>query len=267
MPQPILKKLSDAAALAIESNRAGYLVALGRAAGGEERDDGKVRWIMGGSPLDYYNAVVSARLAPGEVEEAIRDSLETMWETGVPGSWHLGPSMEPDDLSYYLEANGFVSQREEIGMAVELRALPQGNPSPAGLVIEAVTDQETLMSWAATLALQGEPGARWLAETLVQIEQEPGAPWRHYLARLDGKPVATATTFTGAGVVGLYSVFPLGEERQQPIGRAICLHALREAQAAGYRVGVVSASPASQPFYAKLGFRDYCRITTYIWAG
>ncbi|MBA2533850.1 MAG: hypothetical protein H0V21_02435 [Rubrobacter sp.] len=37
--------------LAIEQNNLEFLMALGRAAGAEERDDGLVRWAIGGSPI------------------------------------------------------------------------------------------------------------------------------------------------------------------------------------------------------------------------
>jgi hypothetical protein len=37
-------------ALAIEENGAEFLMALGRAARAEERDDGRIRWAIGNSP-------------------------------------------------------------------------------------------------------------------------------------------------------------------------------------------------------------------------
>jgi hypothetical protein len=46
--------------LVIEENGAEFLMALGRAAGAEERDDGRVRWVIGNSPIDYHNCVVEA---------------------------------------------------------------------------------------------------------------------------------------------------------------------------------------------------------------
>src|SRR5438445_13791889 len=51
-----------ALAHAIEENGAEFLLALGRAGGGEERADSLVHWSIGGSPIDYHNAVVRAQL-------------------------------------------------------------------------------------------------------------------------------------------------------------------------------------------------------------
>ncbi|WP_238161280.1 hypothetical protein [Kribbella antibiotica] len=45
---------------AIEDNTAELLMAMGAAGGGSQRDDATARWTIGGSPLDYHNAVVAA---------------------------------------------------------------------------------------------------------------------------------------------------------------------------------------------------------------
>ena len=95
----VLRDTSPASlAHAIEQNAAEFLLTLGRAAGGEERDDGRVRWVIGNCPIDYHNAVVGAALPAEEADRAILESRERMREAGVPGSWHIGPSMRPTDL-------------------------------------------------------------------------------------------------------------------------------------------------------------------------
>ncbi|MGH3144695.1 MAG: hypothetical protein ACRDTR_02730 [Rubrobacter sp.] len=60
---------------AIEENGAGLLLALGRAVGAEERDDGRVSWVIGNCPIDYHNAVARADLEPGEADVVIEASL------------------------------------------------------------------------------------------------------------------------------------------------------------------------------------------------
>ncbi len=49
---------------AIESNGEEFLLKLGRAAGAGERDDGRVRWVTGNSPIDYHDRVVRAPTSP-----------------------------------------------------------------------------------------------------------------------------------------------------------------------------------------------------------
>ncbi len=86
----------DALIHAIEENTAAYLLALGHAGGAEERDDSAIAWTIGGSPLSYHNAVVHANLPPESVDAMIQSSRERMATHGVPGSWHVGPSMRPE---------------------------------------------------------------------------------------------------------------------------------------------------------------------------
>src|SRR6476660_6827687 len=58
-------------ACAVEENAAEFLLALGRAGGGEERAEPQIQWVIGGSPIDYHNAVVRAELAVEQTDEAI----------------------------------------------------------------------------------------------------------------------------------------------------------------------------------------------------
>src|SRR5215210_5046363 len=72
-------------------------MALGRAAGAEVRDDGRVRWVIGNSPIDYHNCVLYADLTEEEADGEIEASLRRMRAHGAPASWHVGPSMRPPD--------------------------------------------------------------------------------------------------------------------------------------------------------------------------
>jgi GNAT superfamily N-acetyltransferase len=56
-------------AKAVEANEAEFLLALGRAGGGEERDDGHVQWTIGGE-LDEYGSVLAGGFGEGPPEAA-----------------------------------------------------------------------------------------------------------------------------------------------------------------------------------------------------
>ena len=253
-------------ALAIEENGAEFLMALGRAAAAEERNDGRVRWAIGNSPIDYHNCVVYADLAQEEADGEIEASLRRMRAHGVPGSWHVGPSMRPPDLGARLIAHGFEYGGDDIGMAVDLSELPNEVPAPDDFVIEQVHDEAGLAAWVEALGSgfgEGPVEAEWVGEMYSRLGFE--GPWRHYLGLLAGEPVATATLFFGAGVAGIYFVCTVERARRRGIGAAVTLAALREVRDLGYSVGVLGSSEMGYPLYRGLGFEEHCRIGLYEW--
>jgi GNAT superfamily N-acetyltransferase len=255
-------------ARAVEANGAEFLLALGRAGGGEERAEPHIQWTIGGSPIDYHNAVVRANLAPEQADAIITESIERLRVYGVPGTWHVGPSMRPADLGTRLIAQGFGYAGDDIGMAADLSALPTTLETPPELIISRVRDDQELAIWTRTLAAgfgEGEREAAWTGEMYRRIGLGDEQPWRHYLGHLHDVAVATASLFLGAGVAGIYFVFTVEEARRQGIGAAITHAALRDAYALGYRVGVLGASELGYSVYQRLGFQEYCRIGIYEW--
>src|SRR5688572_26031634 len=105
---------------AIEDNGAEFLLQLGRAGGGEERK-APAHWIIGGSPIDYHNAVVAAMLNSDTAADTVAESIAVMRRHRVPGCWHVGPSMNPPpDLGEILVEHGFTYAGDDIGMAADL---------------------------------------------------------------------------------------------------------------------------------------------------
>jgi GNAT superfamily N-acetyltransferase len=258
----------SAAALAdaIEENGAEFLMTMGRAGGGEERDDDKLRWTIGGSPIDYHNAVVGANLDATGADAAIDASLAALRAHHVPGTWHVGPGMSPADLGQRLVDRGFIHAGDDVGMAVDLHGL-RSMPLPAGLVISRVRTHDDLAVWVETLGKgfgEGPKEAEWVGTIFSTLGLEH-VSWRHYLGRLDGEPVATASLFLGAGVAGIYFVFTVPEARHRGIGAALTMGPLLEARALGYRISVLGASMMGEPVYRRLGFREYCRIGLFEW--
>jgi GNAT superfamily N-acetyltransferase len=261
---------AGALARAVEENTAEFLLELGRVGGGEQRAGAEVSWTLGGSPIGYHNAVVRAGLAGsgGRADAVVAESVEVMRRHGVPGCWHVGPSMRPADLGERLLAAGFRYDGEEPGMAADLHELREPR-RPDGLSVERVCDEAGLAAWERTLPLgfgEGERESRWVAAMYRRLGYAAeGGPWLHFLARLDGEPVGTCTVYLGAGVAGLYFVMVVPERRGAGIGAAVTAAALRYALGLGYRVGVLGSSEMGRSVYARLGFREYLRTRLYEW--
>ncbi len=122
------------------------------------------------------------------------------------------------------------------------------------------------MELDARPGLRGDPTeAEWVCEMYRRLALGDDGPWRHYLGRLGGEPVATSTLFLGAGVAGIYLVYTAEGVRRRDIGAAMSLAPLLEAREMGYRVGVLEASDMGYPVYSRLGFREYCKSRIYEW--
>jgi len=259
----------DTCMRAIEENTAVFLLSLGRAGGGEERDDTEITWTIGGSPLSYHNAIVRANLTPDTADAAILVSRERLVAHGVPGSWRVGPSMRPNDLGQRLLAMGFTLAGDEPGMAADLHALNEVAPMPEGLIIQRVRDVAETATWAATLNAndfgEGAIESDWVGAMYARLGCGDETPWRHYLGLLHGAPVATSTLFLGAGAAGIYFVSVHPDARRRGIGAALTLAPLRAARELGYRVGVLDASSLGEPVYRRLGFTTCCQISLYEW--
>src|SRR5688572_6863735 len=116
MADRLATNAADDLSHAVEENGAEFLLALGRAGGGEERAEPHIQWVIGGSPIDYHNAVVRADLAPEQADQAIAESIERLQAHTVPGTWHVGPGMRPADLGARLSTHGFTYAGDDIGM-------------------------------------------------------------------------------------------------------------------------------------------------------
>ena len=222
--------------------------------------------LLGGSPIGYHNCVVRAMLAPQDADSAIVSSCELMRAKAVPGSWHVGPSMRPSDLWLRLEAHGFTGAVEP-GMAADLERLPDVE-MPAGLQIERIRSTTDLDSYARVLSLgfgEGAVEAAWLRTMYERIGVD-NKYWQHFLGRLEGRPVATASVLLAAGVAGLYFVNTVPAERGRGFGTAMSRWPLIGAHDMGYRVGVLGSSPMGHGLYEQLGFHDVCEVLVYEWS-
>ncbi|MFK4087469.1 GNAT family N-acetyltransferase [Kribbella sp. NPDC020789] len=242
---------------AIEDNCAELLMAMGAAGGGSQRDDAVARWTIGGSPLDYHNAVVGAG---GDLEQAANESAAELRRHGVPGTWHVGPTLHSPELVDHLTAAGFAYDGGEPGMAVRLDDLRTPAVVP-GLALERITDDAGLAVWARTLGRgfgEGEKEANWVASVYRTLGYAD--PWRHYLATLDDVPVGTITVYLAASVAGVYFVMTVPEARRRGIGAALTHTALTHADT---EYAVLGSSTAGRSVYESLGFQTHCTIDLY----
>jgi len=246
-----------------------FVVALARSPGAEERNDARVQWVIGGSPAAFFNCVVRADLAARDVDETISSSRDRFVARGVPGTWHVDATMRPVDLGQRLVDHGFTHVGDDLGMALDLaRAVPTP-PALPGLTIEPVGDLTGLAEWAAALAAGFEFPAAWGAwffERCRALGFAGPAPWRHWLGRLDGRPVGTATVLVGRAASSLHNISTAPSARRRGVGAALTSAALAEARARGHRLAVLQASELGAPVYRRLGFQSASTTALFRWS-
>jgi len=272
----VLNELSTRALVnAIEANLFAFLPLWRRWPAAAIHDGPDLLWSLTGFPIPLFNSVMRANLARDEVEAAIASVVARGRSRDVPLLWWTGPATRPADLGERLTAGGFVHVEDAPGMAADLRdvrdprELPDGLPPAPGLVVEQVADLATLREWCAAMCAGYEMPAAFgetYYDCLINLGLEAQAPLRHYLGRLEGEPVASATLFLGAGVAGIYDVSTIPAARRRGIGAVMTVHPLQDARADGYRIGILHSSAAGLAMYRRLGFGQYCSIGQYLWA-
>jgi GNAT superfamily N-acetyltransferase len=254
---------------AIEANELERFAHISRRPGGEFHRSAQLTWFLTGIPYLLFNGILSARLSPDDLEGSIARALAPFVARKLPMFWMTGPCTQPTDLGQRLLAAGLSDAGELIGMAADLASVDEDGSAPPGFTIERVRDLRTLKRWVGVLGAGfGYPAEveRSFFTALSALELDARSPLIHYLGFVAGEPVASASAFLGAGVVGIYSVATLFEWRRQGIGAAMTLAPLRAARSAGYQMGILQAEPAGLGVYRRLGFREYCTLHPYLWS-
>lgn len=254
-------------AQAVEANLFAFFQHLARWPRVELHDDQDCCWTLSDLPFPLFNSVMRAHLAGDRADAVIEARIAACRVRDVPMLWWTGPSTTPPDLGERLDRHGFFLERAH-GMAVDLQAAATPSYDRA-VSIEPVEDSVTLATWSRVLCDSfGAP--RPFGDAFADLAETIGlgsrSPFRHFLARLNGEPVATCSLFLGAGVAGIYDVSTVPERRQRGIGRQITWAAMHEARALGYRMAILHSSALGAGMYRGLGFQDVCAIGQHVWA-
>ncbi len=258
-------------AVAIEANGLELTAYMGRFPTDELYDGPDLMRVVTGVPRPTWNGVHRARFAAEDADARIVEVLRFFRSRRLPFTWIIGPSTRPTDLGERLAAHGLTHDRDEIGMAVDLRKMNEGLPTPPGLTVERAVDEKTLRDCLRPQAVVHE-----MPESSVEAHLHraktlalgPNSLLRLYVGYLKGEPVAASMMFLGSGAAaGIYAVATLPEARGKGIGTAMTMRPLLEAQALGQLIGTLGATDMGLNVYRRLGFREYCKLAFYEWNG
>jgi GNAT superfamily N-acetyltransferase len=262
----IQRDLSRDVIVSIMSNLYELYLSFGRMPNAEVDSRPDLLRVKTGLPHELMNGIFRARFEQDDIKGAIRAALEDFLMERVPVTWWVGPLTQPENLGEHLEDCGLVRTGLMSGMAIDLDAIDISPAVPRELSIERVRDEESLEAWTgpfSTANRMPQAAIQGLFDFFRSVGFAPSTPFRHYVGRWLGQPVATSTLFFGAGVAGVYvSILP--EYWKQGIGAAMTLVASRAARAAGYHVGITHVPESRLGFHRKLGFKPYCTVSTYV---
>jgi GNAT superfamily N-acetyltransferase len=271
-PPPLLEATDDELDYAFAANLFDLFRAMGHLPGATVEESQQLSRHLAAPFNPMFKGVWQSRLAEHEADDAIAETIAWFRARQAPFAfWWVDPRATPADLGARLQAHGFLPWEENApGMAAELVDLrfDMIDQVPRGYTQERVTDERGLHDFKVAFVDGNEvpdwAGQAWVDATLgFGIEN---APWRCYVGRLDGRPVACTMLFNGAGVASVFGVATLPAARGKGIGAAITLIAYAEAQRLGYRYGVLFGTESGVPVYRRIGFEEVgATMSRYLW--
>jgi GNAT superfamily N-acetyltransferase len=250
---------------AIEANMFDFWMHLGRSPQVDLYNGTDMIRLTCDIPSPFLNNVLRAQLALDDIDTRIEETLSHFKSRGLPIRWITSPSTRPIDLGNYLKSHGLLHVTDFPGMAVRLPELNDDLKTPSELSIEHVEDVKTLEQMIDTFVIGYEIPVS-VGNCFFDILSSLGfeLPFRHYLGRLKGKPVACSSLLLSSGVAGIYIVATVQEARGKGIGSALTLLPLCEARALGYQIGILGSTEMGLGVYRRLGFREYFKFGIYI---
>ena len=252
---------------ALDADQADFAAMLAASlAGASLHAEFGVAWVDSGLPDGIFNFVYRAPLDADALAAGATRVRAHFERRGVVFHWRVGLRDEPAGLATILTGNGLGLDEQEPGMGLVLDTpLPPGDDVP-GLTVRPVTDDQLLWQWMRTWGCGAPDHVIELWHRVYSaLPYGPGGPLRMFVGFLDDEPVSTVFLRVGADAGAVHYVVTRPEFRGRGIGRAMTELAVREAQAAGCGLAVLSASDDGVRIYQRLGFREQCQVGTYIW--
>jgi GNAT superfamily N-acetyltransferase len=266
----ILGDLSDTKLVktVMRANWENYHYCLGRSPAVELSVGKYLTWLVTNMPDHFMNLVVCTELPSERFDKLIENALIHFQSLKIRKlSWLTEEGLPALEIKKTLETFGLsFSESFATEMAADLRTLREDRVGTNELRVVCVEDQETPRKWIHIVSIGFHVPVEF-EDTWYEFFAEAAcaSPFRTYLALLNGKPVATSQLFTSAGVAGIYNVTCLPEARHQGVGTAVVMAPLLEAREMGYQVGILQASSMGYNVYRRIGFRDFGKLSLYLW--
>lgn len=215
-------------------------------------------------PSPYSNAVFPA--GPDAALPALLDAASKTFPDRRYFVW-ARPSLAAA-LGAHPMARGFLSLGDLPAMVIDAPVAPIHPGLSGGVTVSQVTDtagfEDFVRVSQLSFAEAGLPPV--VAASLFALPAEAVRSADIFVARTDGRAIAAALSITGAEsrVGGVYWVGTLPEARRKGAGDAVTRAATNAAFARGATVVTLQASPAGEPVYLRMGYREVTRYFRFL---
>ena len=208
-----------------------------------------------------YGGVLAQRFEAGRAPQRVDEIHALIRQTGKNIGWVLSPICTPENLEEIIVRSGARKVVELKGMAMNMAEIAQPEPNTQ-LRIKIVENERELIEYASIYPLLfHEPVEDWLDQLIeaeLHVFRNNAAPWRRWLAYIDGKPGAACRSCQVCGVAALQILCTLPEYRNRGIGQLLATHGLIHE---GCDEAIVWSGPNADRMYARMGFRQVCRTS------
>jgi len=177
--------------------------------------------------------------------------------------WKVYDHDAPANLGEALAAAGFIAERRETFVALDLSEAHDWAEPPAGVVARRVTDRAGVEDMVAVGAAAFDDPRGWSVDALTARLADPTLSI--YVAYADGRPASSGRLeyFPGTPFAGLYGGGAVPWARGGGAYRAVVAARAAEARRAGYRYLAVDARDTSRPILERLGFEAVGGLTSW----
>ncbi len=237
--------------------------------GAQYRDMGKLVTLSTPVPHPICNSVLRTALDPETLDAEIQETIGYFKQSGLPFSWYRWPDSEPKNLGEHLLSNGLTYASSSPGMIADLSRLPEAVPYVGDLEIKRVSTEEMMADWLIPIKLAfqlPEIVLDFFLRTYIGLGLDEDNPTRHFVAYLNGSPIACSTLYLGADqIAGIWNVATTTEARGKGIGTAVTWKACQEAVQEGWTHAILRSSEMGYHVYQRLGFEEAFRDQVYVW--
>lgn len=224
-----------------------------------------------GAAFQMFNAAFLNRPVPArrDLEERLACARQLFAARGLPWAFWicedwLGRSAKRALVSS-CENFGMLAAAEMPGMVADSLRAPRrfmGHRTPLPLEIRRAETPRTMQDFRSIGALCFHVPPAWFSE--VFDDSIPSRDFTCWVGYRGTFPVATAATVVSDGVIGLYNVATMPDERGKGYAESVTRHAVAWAsRQSGLTRVILQSTAQGERLYRRLGFREVSRVVVF----